>query len=109
MCGWSGGNRAASGRNAVLWGIVVVAATLDVVFTYYGLKTGLVELNPVVWWSVSTIGSGALPLLKGGALLLGVVGWLAVERPYRPLVPLILGAPWCLAAITNGSILLAQV
>ena len=89
--------------------MAIAAATFDVLLTYYGLKLGFVELNPVVRWSVVVFGGGALPVLKVGALLLAFVGWLTVERLYRPLIPLILGVPWSVAAIINGSLLLTHL
>ena len=95
--------------NAAFWGLAILAGTSDVLLTYYGLQFGLIELNPVVRWSVVVFGSGALPVLKVGALLLALVGWLAVERVYKPLIPLILGVPWCAAAIVNVSLFLSHL
>ena len=93
----------------MFWGIAIAAATFDVLLTYYGLKIGFVELNPVVRWSVAAFGGGALPVLKVAALLFAIVGWLVVERLYRPLIPLVLGVPWCVAAIINGSLLVTHL
>ena len=93
----------------MFWGMALVAAILDVIFTYYGLKAGFVELNPIVRWAITVFGGAALPVLKAAAILLAVVGWLVVNRVYKPLVPLILGVPLCIAALVNGAMILTHL
>ena len=85
-----------------LWGIVVVSMLLDVVLTAYGLQFGLAEANPVANHLIQQVGFvPAFVLLKGLALAVALLGWVALPENTRVIVPVGLAAPWCFAVAVN--------
>lgn len=84
----------------LLWVVVLVALTLDVVLTAWGLQYGLAEWNPVMRALIDGVGFPVLGLLK--ALVLGVAGLLRAARPdLGALVPLAVGVPWLAVVLVN--------
>jgi hypothetical protein len=65
--------------HAILWGVVLVATVLDVVTTILGLERGLTEGNVVVGWLVETLGLPGLWLVKFGAMVWLVGGWVLLS------------------------------
>lgn len=84
-----------------LWTVAVAALALDVVLTTYGLRIGLVEINPLAAIVIAESGVVGMVALKAAALTVAVVGRSLVPRRYTALVPIALGAPWLLAVGIN--------
>lgn len=100
--------RSALARTAVAletpaWALAVLALALDVGLTAYGLQIGLAEANPVARRLIDAVGFvGALAVLKGGAVAVGVAAWRCVPRPYRIVIPSGLALPWLVATAINA-------
>jgi hypothetical protein len=60
---------------AVLWGVILVAAVFDVLTTMRGLALGLSEGNAVARAFLDTYGTPGIGLLKFVALVLLVLSW----------------------------------
>lgn len=86
---------------AVLWGVLLVVMTADVVLTLAGLQQGLSEGNAVVRAAIDAFGPAGLWLIKGGAVGLGVVAASAVSSRVKPLIPLALAIPTSFAVAVN--------
>ncbi|WP_251330574.1 hypothetical protein [Haloplanus pelagicus] len=85
-----------------LWALVVVVLLLDGSLTAVGIRLGLTELNPVAAGLIADIGVlPALAVLKGGAITVGLAGWVVMPADYRGLVPAGLAVPWTVAALVN--------
>ncbi|WP_139173340.1 DUF5658 family protein [Halogranum gelatinilyticum] len=108
--GWlSKASELATAHQATLWVLAVVALVLDIVTTTYGLQVGLAEMNPVVNYLLPMLGlAGTFTLLKGLAMLVGLLAWWAMPKPHRGIVPLGLVLLWGVA-VTSNSLLLADV
>lgn len=86
-----------------LWAAVIVGTVLDAALTVYGIRLGLAEGNPVAADLIADVGVvPALALLKGGALAVGVGGWVVMPDDYRGLVPAGLAVPWVGASAANA-------
>lgn len=84
----------------LLWVVVIVALTLDVILTAWGLQYGLAEWNPVMRELIDGVGFPVLGLAK--ALVLGVAGLLRAARPeLGALIPLAVGVPWMAVVAIN--------
>ncbi|MFB6129569.1 MAG: DUF5658 family protein [Salinigranum sp.] len=89
-----------------LWLFVVVALTLDVATTTYGLDRGLSEANPIASRLFDRFGPlGAMLALKGAVVVLGVVPWTVLPYRYRGFVPLGVALPWAAAGVFNLAVL----
>lgn len=90
----------ASATEYLLWLVVLVALTLDVVLTAWGLQYGLAEWNPVMRELIDGVGFPVLGLAK--AVVLGVAGLLRAARPdLGALIPLAVGVPWMAVVVVN--------
>lgn len=99
------GQRLLSGvarHERALWTVAVAALVLDVVLTTYGLRIGLVEMNPLAARVIAESGVVGMVALKAAALTVGIVGRSLIPRRYAALVPLALGVPWLLAVGVNA-------
>lgn len=94
-----------AGFERELWALALLALAGDVVLTLYGLEQGLTEANPVARAAVARYGYVALLGLKGAALGVGVLGWLALPRRYGVVIPLALALPWTVAVVVNAVML----
>ncbi|MBO4248457.1 MULTISPECIES: DUF5658 family protein [unclassified Halomicrobium] len=61
--------------HAVLWAVVLVATTLDILTTMVGLSRGLQEGNAVVEAAIGLLGLPGLWLVKFAAMVWLVAGW----------------------------------
>ncbi|MFC7173905.1 DUF5658 family protein [Haloplanus litoreus] len=78
----------------VLWAVTVVALVLDGALTLVGIRLGLTELNPIAADLITSVGVlPALAALKGGAVGVGLAGWVVMPADYRGLVPAGLALP----------------
>ena len=83
-----------------LWLIVLATLTLDVVLTYIGLRSGLMEGNPIMGYAFEHVGFAVLGLVK--VLVLGTAGLAREYAPeYGPVIPLGLAIPWLFASVVN--------
>lgn len=101
-----GGFEALAGRttrHATALRVLATAATFsDVGLTLYGLGVGLVETNPLAAHLIGGAGPvTAMAALKGGALCVGVVAWVAMRADRRGLVPFGLALPWTGATLSR--------
>jgi len=85
-----------------LWTLAVIAAGLDVVFTYRGLQVGLTEGNPIVAALVGIAGIGALVTLKAAVFVVATLCRWCRPR-WGPWLPLALVVPWLCAAAINAT------
>ncbi|WP_244605228.1 DUF5658 family protein [Halorussus halobius] len=84
-----------------LWTLVGVALVADLATTYYGLRLGLRESNPVARTAMQRFGFGAMVGLKLLAVGVGVgCRRLLAGRPGL-IVPAALAVPWLAAALVN--------
>jgi hypothetical protein len=97
-------------RERRLWGLVILALSLDIVTTIYGIHLGLGEGNPIARHLMELVSPlGAMVLLKGLVLALGLGAWMVLSRRYRSVVPLGLAIPWLVAGVFNAGLVLATV
>jgi len=85
-----------------LWAVAVAALFLDVALTTYGLRNGLVEMNPIAVRVIAQSGVLGMVALKSAALTVAVVGRSLVPKRYAALVPVALGVPWLVAVAVNA-------
>lgn len=87
---------------SLLWVVVFTSLVLDGALTVYGIRLGLTEVNPVAADLIADVGIlQTLALLKGGAVGVGVAGWVVMPDDYRGLVPAGLALPWVFASVVN--------
>jgi len=87
-----------------LWLIALATLTLDVVLTYIGLRSGLMEGNPIMGYAFEHVGFAVLGLTK--VVVLGTAGLAREFRPeYGPIIPLGLAIPWLFASVVNYTLL----
>ena len=86
--------------------LFVLLQTLDVLTTYYGLRAGAIEANPLAAWGMAVYGEPAVYAVKLLAALgvLGVV--VALRRPRLWLAPRIANALMLLVVMVNLTALL---
>jgi len=85
-----------------LWAVTVAALVLDGALTLVGIRLGLTELNPIAADLIASVGVlPALVALKGGAVGVGLAGWVVMPADYRGLVPAGLALPWVAAVVAN--------
>lgn len=90
-------------RERALWAVLAVGFVADTLLTYYGLRLGMYELNPVMRASIGALGvlAGILAV-KLIAVLTGLCVRGRVRRSARPLVPAVLAVPWLVGAAVNA-------
>ena len=94
------------GAERELWGLVIAAMLMDVTLTVHGLQIGLREVNPVAVEVLDMAGAVGLYLMKGGALLVGLVCRPLLPSRYTALIPLGLAIPSLFAVIHNSALIL---
>jgi hypothetical protein len=95
----------ASTAELLLWAAVLAALVADVYSTYWGLKLGLAEWNPVMRWAVEALGFPSLAASK--VIVVGLGGAVrSAEVVWAPAVPLGIGLPWTVAALLNLLVIL---
>ncbi|MFC6836312.1 DUF5658 family protein [Halomarina ordinaria] len=83
------------------WGLAVAAMVLDITLTLYGLRIGLVEMNPIASRVITQYGALGMVAMKGFGFGVAVFGRQVVHRRYAALVPLALALPWVVAVCVN--------
>jgi len=86
----------------LLWVVVALALTADVVTTFVGLNLGLSESNPAARGAIEDHGLAGMLALKAVAVVVGLVCRPLLEQAYRPIVPAGLAVPWLVAAALNA-------
>lgn len=90
-------------RDRLAWAAVGTACALDGVTTSLGLSVGMTEANPIAAHLIGSLGLlPALLLLKGGAIILAVLGWVALPDGNGWVAPAGLAVPWAIAAVGNA-------
>jgi len=85
-----------------LWALLAVALLADAVLTWYGLRQGLTEANPVMAAAMAWLGvAGGMVAVKGAAVVVATVARVSVSSPNEPVVPLAMAVPWTAAALIN--------
>jgi len=92
------------GWERVLWVLVGVALVGDLLTTYYGLKIGLTESNPVARAAIEQFGFSAMIALKLFAVGVGVCCRQLLPERHGLLVPAGLAVPWMAAVVVNLSL-----
>lgn len=87
-----------------LWVLVAVALVGDLLTTYYGLKIGLTESNPVARAAMQQFGFAAMGALKLFAIAVGLLCRQLLPDRYVLLVPVGLAVPWMAAVFINLSL-----
>ena len=85
-----------------LWLVVLIAMSLDIGLTIFGLQIGLIEQNPIALFGIRTFGYAVLAFLKVPAILIGFIGWVVLPPRYRRLNLVGLALPWVEAVIVNS-------
>lgn len=88
----------------LLWVLVAVGLVGDLLTTYYGLRLGLTESNPVARTAIRQFGFGAMVGLKLGAVGVGLGCRRLLSGRHVLLVPAGLAFPWLVAAMVNLSL-----
>jgi hypothetical protein len=84
----------------VLWLVVLTSFTADVVLTFYGLRHGLREANPLLRAAFEGAGFAMLGLVK--VLALGIAGLVREAFPrHRTVIPVAVALPWVCAVVVN--------
>ncbi|QRV15862.1 hypothetical protein JMJ58_02860 [Haloterrigena salifodinae] len=84
-----------------LWVFVALSLLGDVLTTFAGLRLGLVESNPVARSVIDGYGFVGMFVLKGLAIVIGLVCRPLLPLAYRAVVPAGLAVPWTLAVCIN--------
>ncbi|WP_435177818.1 DUF5658 family protein [Halorussus sp. AFM4] len=84
-----------------LWILVGVALVGDLLTTYYGLRMGLSESNPVARAAIRQFGFGAMVGMKLFAVGIGLGCRRLLPERHGLLVPAGLAVPWLAAAVVN--------
>lgn len=92
------------GVERLLWLLVVVGLVGDLLTTYYGLRLGLAESNPVARAAMQQLGFGALVGLKLFAVGVGLLCRQLLPERHVALVPAGLAVPWLAAVVVNLSL-----
>jgi hypothetical protein len=92
------------GWERALWVLVGVALVSDLLTTYYGLKIGLTESNPIARAAIERFGFSAMVALKLFAVGVGVCCRQLLPERHRLLVPAGLAVPWSVAVVINLSL-----
>jgi hypothetical protein len=92
------------GWERALWVLVGVALVGDLLTTYYGLKIGLTESNPVARAAIEQFGFSAMVALKLFAVGVGVCCRQLLPERHGLLVPAGLAVPWMAAVVVNLSL-----
>lgn len=88
----------------LLWVLVAVGLVGDVLTTYYGLRIGLTESNPVARAAIEQFGMGAMVGMKLLAVGVGLYCRRLLPKPHVLLVPTGLAVPWLAAVVINLSL-----
>ncbi|WP_321113035.1 DUF5658 family protein [Halorussus salinisoli] len=92
------------GWERTLWILVGVALVGDLLTTYYGLRIGLSESNPVARTAIDQFGFSAMVGMKLFAVGVGVVCRQLLPDRHGLLVPAGLAVPWTAAVVINLSL-----
>jgi hypothetical protein len=92
------------GWERTLWILVGVALVGDLLTTYYGLKIGLTESNPIARAAIERFGFAAMVALKLFAVGVGVGCRRLLPDEHGLLVPAGLAVPWMGAVVINLSL-----
>ena len=87
-----------------LWVLVAVGLVSDLLTTYYGLRLGLAESNPVARAALNQFGMSAMVALKLFAVGVGVACRQLLPDRHGLLVPAGLAVPWLAASLVNLSL-----
>jgi hypothetical protein len=87
-----------------LWALVGIACVADLLTTYYGLRIGLTESNPVARAAIQRFGFGAMVGLKLFAVGVGLGCRHLLPDRHAAWVPAGLAVPWLGAAVLNLSL-----
>jgi hypothetical protein len=93
-----------SGRERLLWFVVVIALVGDLLTTYYGLQLGLSESNPVARTAMERFGFSAMVGLHLLAVGVGLGCRRLLPDRHALLVPAGLAVPWLGAVVINLSL-----
>ena len=93
-----------SRRERLLWAVVAVALVGDLLTTYYGLRMGLTESNPVARTAMERFGFLAMVGLKLFAVGVGLCCRRLLPARHAILVPAGLAVPWLAAVVINLSL-----
>lgn len=94
--------------HALLWALILLTTTADIVLTMVGLQTGLQEANSVVYTAVETLGLAGLWLVKFLAMCWLVGGW-ALLSDRNAAIFLALFAIVTTVVVVNNAVLVASV
>jgi len=92
------------GWERTLWILVGIALVGDLLTTYYGLKIGLTESNPVARAAIEQFGFSAMVALKLFAVGVGICCRQLLPERHGLLVPAGLAVPWTAAVVVNLSL-----
>lgn len=92
-----------------LWILVLIVMMGDIILTLFGLRFGLIELNPIVIFGLDTFGYAILAFLKVPALIIGFYGWVTLPPTMRRLNLLGLAIPWAMAVCVNSWLISQQL
>ena len=87
-----------------LWILVAIGLVGDLLTTYYGLRLGLAESNPVARAALNQFGMSAMVALKLFAVCVGVACRQLLPDRHGLLVPAGLAVPWLAASLVNLSL-----
>ncbi|WP_254543564.1 DUF5658 family protein [Halomarina pelagica] len=91
----------AARHERAFWGLAATAMLLDVALTHYGLRLGLVEMNPIASQVIAQYGLPGMVGMKSFGFGVALFGRQVVHRRYAALVPLALALPWLVAVCIN--------
>lgn len=102
-------SRTAAAKESTLWLLVLLALVVDVGSTLYGFRLGFVEQNDLARILLANFGILGIIGLKFAALALAVALRRIVPSEHVGLIPLALGIPWWIGALTNAVLIAALV
>lgn len=100
-------SRTAAAKESKLWWLVLLALAVDLGSTIYGFRLGFVEQNYLARILLANFGLVGILGLKFAALTLAVALRRIVPSEHVGLIPLALGIPWWIGALTNTVLIAA--
>jgi len=97
--------RVVARNERLLWLLVAVSATLDIVTTVHGLQHGLIEQNPLARGAIDGTGYWVMIPIKAGAIGVGLALRPLLPDQYTAIIPLALAGPWTLAVLINAGLI----